>query len=620
MFDRLPHSLLHALSAGLLALMLAACGGGDDPGGTDAAAAAAAAASAAPAGKQVQAGPSVNQFKANGWFWNPQEGGTGFMFEAQGNRGFVAFFMYEDLTAKPIWYAADGAFVANADGSFGFSGDLRVYRGGQAVSSATYRAPTSVSLGPVAISFSGNAATAQLPGGRQILATRYDYAGLGSAQKLNQPETGWYFNPEQGGRGYAIEVQNNELFMAMFHYNEDGSPTWNVVDGNIASGELSSQFQRFTGGQSLTSSYRSPGGASFLGDFTLSFRHACAGQVQFGGVAPVTLQRFVIGGGALPYGGECRYPSPNWYSSATYQRLEPGDVVYGHTGNPQPGYDVYAIRLVAGVNYTMDLLGEASGAGTLADPFLTLEYAGRQVAGNDNRDASTTDARLSYTPSVTSSAYYLRARSQNAGSGSFQLKVSGVAAGLSAQPVPPVAAYQGSYRGTVNGSETGGLQFTVSSAGEITGSLSLNQRAGPALALQGRVAYGGVLQQQERGGSHDRRPQCTQQQAARTDRLVGKTALEQRHAGRVGRIGDHGQPATGHGAGHQHVLRFVGDAGDQRAQVGQRRVVGDGRQRRWRRRTAPAAPGWRRWAAATSPAARPAPPGRPGRRPPAAPP
>ena len=81
------------------------------------------------------------------------------------------------------------------------------------------------------ISFSGNDAAVQLPGGRRIAATRFDFGGLVTPQKNHQPETGWYWNPAEGGRGYALEVQNDKLFMAMFHYNDDGSPTWNVVEG-----------------------------------------------------------------------------------------------------------------------------------------------------------------------------------------------------------------------------------------------------------------------------------------------------------------------------------------------------------------------------------------------------
>ena len=165
-----------AAGAACVALALAGCGGSGDP-----VASPVSAPDAGATGDRAKAlavpGTSVQNFTANGWWWNPNEGGTGFMFEAQGNKGFVAFFMYEESTGKPVWYAADGAFVARADGSYAFSGDLRYYSQGQPVTSATYQVPRSRSVGAASIVFNGNNAAVQLPG-RTINATRYDFGGL----------------------------------------------------------------------------------------------------------------------------------------------------------------------------------------------------------------------------------------------------------------------------------------------------------------------------------------------------------------------------------------------------------------------------------------------------------
>ncbi|MBL8301401.1 MAG: hypothetical protein JNM26_01365, partial [Ideonella sp.] len=285
---------------------LSGCGGGAGDGeAVDAAGPAAAARSDV---KQAQAFRSATGFGGNGWYWNPAEPGTGFMFEAQGDAAFVGFFMYEAGTGKAVWYAAYGVFLADDAGRHFFFGDLRRYGGGQPISSPTVPAGGgSTSLGPVSIQFPAQGgAQVLLPGGRSIAATRFDFNGQGGTARAFQPETGWYWNPQQGGRGYAIEVQNDRLFMAMFHYNEDGSPTWHLVQGDLASGALVAPFEAYEGGQSLTSAFAPGGTRNARGGFAVGFRHPCGGQVQRAGAAPVTIQRFPIPDSGLAPGAECR--------------------------------------------------------------------------------------------------------------------------------------------------------------------------------------------------------------------------------------------------------------------------------------------------------------------------
>ena len=233
--------VVRVMCAWLLVGLLAACGGGSGTGSTPADASVAADSGAR---KQALATGTVLDFAASGWYWNPQESGTGFMFEAQGSRGFVGFFMYEEGTGKPVWYVSEGAagsFVRNPDNTYTFTGDLRIFSGGQPAWSTNYVNPTSRSVGSVTIRFTGNNASVQLPR-RVMTATRFDFNGLRSTPNARQPELGWYWNPAEGGRGYAIEVQNNRLFMAMFHYNQDGSPTWNVVEADIPDGLATGTF------------------------------------------------------------------------------------------------------------------------------------------------------------------------------------------------------------------------------------------------------------------------------------------------------------------------------------------------------------------------------------------
>ena len=240
---------------------------------------------------------AADNFRGNGWWWGgASQSGTGFFIEAQGDIAFVTFFMYDDA-GKAIWYSASGVLTSLTGGSYAFSGDLLSFRGGQAASSNTPSAPTSQAAGRLSITFSSaTTATVQLPA-RSFAAQRFDFAGLNGTVTGNQPELGWYWNAAQSGRGYAIEVQNGTMFLAMFHYNADGSPTWNLYNGPAAaSGTFGGDFLAFTGGQSLGGAYRAPNPATATAGFNGAFTSPCQGKLTFpGNPVQTSVTRFAFG-------------------------------------------------------------------------------------------------------------------------------------------------------------------------------------------------------------------------------------------------------------------------------------------------------------------------------------
>ncbi|HEX4779130.1 MAG TPA: hypothetical protein VH301_00155, partial [Usitatibacter sp.] len=50
------------------------------------------------------------------------------------------------------------------------------------------------------------------------------------------PQTGWWWNPAEPGRGFSIEAKGNNLFFAAFHYDPSGRATWNVSPGPTSLG------------------------------------------------------------------------------------------------------------------------------------------------------------------------------------------------------------------------------------------------------------------------------------------------------------------------------------------------------------------------------------------------
>ena len=312
---------------------------------------------------------------------------------------------------------------------------------------------------------------------------------------------GWYYNSAEGGRGYAIEVQNNKLFMAMFHYNADGSPTWNVVDGDISTGVLTNPFQLFSGGQTISSGYRSPSNQFALGSYTLSFRNACAGQVQLAGAPPVSVRRFVFGD--LPAGAECRTTAAAAADLVPGVevgpiRMQPGDAMHGRI-DTAGDIDAYGITLQAGVNYTFDLKGAPSASGTLADPILALyDAALTRLSENNNMATGQLESRITYMPSVTGT-YYLAARANGTGVGSFLLTTTGTAPELKPLVVLPAASFAGTVTATLAGRLGGSVNLVIDSAGSVSGSLQL---AGTQMAVIGTLTNGGVLRFNATGGGN----------------------------------------------------------------------------------------------------------------------
>ncbi len=109
-------------------------------------------------------------------------------------------------------------------------------------------------------------------------------------------------------------------------------------------------------------------------------------------------------------------------SAATTVDLISGDTFEGEldTGNDR---DWVRIELTSGTEYTFDLEGADSGAGTLTDPFLVLrDSSGGFVAQNDDSGAGL-NSQIVFTPS-SSGTYYLAARNFAGETGTYVLNTS----------------------------------------------------------------------------------------------------------------------------------------------------------------------------------------------------
>jgi hypothetical protein len=238
-------------------------------------------------------------FQGNGTWWNPAEPGTGFFFEAQGGTGVVTVFVFDEQ-GRPTWVTAAGPFTPRGNG-FAFEATLTRYRGGQGAGSSIRATPTSEPVGPVSIVFEGDSAQVSWPQ-RSFTARKFTTSAPPAGGLV--PETGIYWNPDQSGRGYTVEMIGDTASLAMFHYDERGEPTWHLVTTPLRFGAFVGVFNRYIGGQTLSGPYRVPSLPEHEGLLGASFVDACNTRVWLPNMGTLVLRRFAFG--SLPPGEECR--------------------------------------------------------------------------------------------------------------------------------------------------------------------------------------------------------------------------------------------------------------------------------------------------------------------------
>jgi len=200
------------------------------------------------------------QAPQTGWWWNTNEAGRGYSIEVSGNHIFYASYLY-DVTGRATWLLATGN--TSLDGSL-FTGDLYSFSGGQTLGGAsTGVLPPSQAVGPVTLAFSdASHGTMSWPGGN-VAIERFNIvpSGLMMAHSADEPQSGWWWNSNEPGRGFFLEWQGRQLFMAGYMYDDAGEPIWYLSGDaqpsmNVQS--YSNVWQLLGDGQTLMGTYRSP--------------------------------------------------------------------------------------------------------------------------------------------------------------------------------------------------------------------------------------------------------------------------------------------------------------------------------------------------------------------------
>lgn len=167
---------------------------------------------------------------------------------------------------------------------------------------------------------------------------------MGNAHAI-VPESGWWWNDAEGGRGYAIEIQDDQIFFTSFTYDGNGLPIWYYSFGKLTGDRnYSGRVLRSTQGACFGCTQKAPITVD-VGAMTLSFSSATNASLSLLGFK-TELKRFdftpgqdntkipgacygewsaVIGSASFPvyYGERLRFSST--YNSTTLSGSRKGD-------------------------------------------------------------------------------------------------------------------------------------------------------------------------------------------------------------------------------------------------------------------------------------------------------
>ncbi len=125
---------------------------------------------------------------------------------------------------------------------------------------------------------------------KSVAASMLAVAGSASAFT---PENGTWWNPNEPGRGFMMEIQDNFLFLAGFAFSQNGAPLWLTAQGTMnGNARFVGSLTTYTGGQCLGCAYR-PATAQVGagGPIEIVFDTEVSGRMTWGGQT-IPIERF----------------------------------------------------------------------------------------------------------------------------------------------------------------------------------------------------------------------------------------------------------------------------------------------------------------------------------------
>ncbi len=151
------------------------------------------------------------------------------------DRFLAAVLMFGD-NGQPTWYLAGGPTISPTS----VTGTLNRYFGGTTLPDIRYEPPAGTTVaGSLAITFDSPESARAMINNQAYTLRRTTLAAGRPAPAPGMPETGWYYNTSQLGRGYFVETQGSAMMITAFAYtgNDDEAPTepfWAYLLGTSA--------------------------------------------------------------------------------------------------------------------------------------------------------------------------------------------------------------------------------------------------------------------------------------------------------------------------------------------------------------------------------------------------
>jgi hypothetical protein len=159
------------------------------------------------------------------------------------------------------------------------------------------------------------------------------------------PQTGLWWNPAEGGRGYTIEqnAASGNVFFAAYLYDANGQSIWYAAGPAQMSGTtFSAPLARYSGGQTLTGPYQQSAPGASPGNVSITFADAMDGILTWpGGTIPITRYAIIPGG-----------------VNATPTATQPQA---GYWWNPAEGGRGYTIEVQNNIAYVAAFMYDANG-------------------------------------------------------------------------------------------------------------------------------------------------------------------------------------------------------------------------------------------------------------------
>ena len=70
------------------------------------------------------------------------------------------------------------------------------------------------------------------------------------------PVVGLWWNPNESGSGYNLDVKNGVLVVTIYSYKGSGEPQWYITSGPIANNSFTGTINKYVGGQCISCTYK----------------------------------------------------------------------------------------------------------------------------------------------------------------------------------------------------------------------------------------------------------------------------------------------------------------------------------------------------------------------------